>query len=207
LQDAWSTKYKSALHSGAFQKAVKTYRQRSKQQDPLFSAHSSPAPQPSSTTNSASTVRASNERAQKHLEALPVQILRHAKAFYRHVQYFVHHSASGTEYREGKENEPTMPIDLKVMLDEIAHAQHLEERVKNELLQDEEARNTLFMLSFEKALREMVDIAEHSLSAMAERDRLQARGKHRNGEGSKPGTSFVTQQPSKEQSPIPPNTE
>jgi len=49
--------------------------------------------------------------------------------------------------------------------------------MKDEILQDEEARNTLHVLSFERALRELIKVAESTLSALAERDILAARHK------------------------------
>jgi len=63
--------------------------------------------------------------------------------------------------------------------------------VKEEILQDEDARNTLSVLSFERALRELIDTAENTLSALAERDMISARYREQqqaNGPGT-PGAS------------------
>jgi len=58
----------------------------------------------------------------------------------------------------------------------------LDERVKNEILQDEDARNTLSVLSFEKALRELIGTAESTLLALAERDLIATRYKEQQQE-------------------------
>jgi len=106
----------------------------------------------------------SSARAQHSLESLPEQVLEQAKVFYRHILHLTQ-----------AEPERPAPPDLKLMLDDISRAQKLDERVKDEILQDEDARSTLATLSFERALRELVDVAEGTRSALVERDLLAAR--------------------------------
>jgi len=164
LQDAFSSKYKSAMHSGVFQTAVKKYRREAKAR-----SEKKPEEEDSGELNipirvHPSAVEESSTRAQKSLENLPSQVLEQARVFHRHVQYLVQ-----------AEPESVVGPDVKLMLDEISRAQKLDERIKDEILQDEEARNTLSMLSFEKALRELINTAENSLSTLAERDLLVAR--------------------------------
>jgi len=130
LQDAFSSKYRNALHSGAFEDAVKKYRQKKKAQNEkkgdegLTGGLNIPAKVRQSTLEESST------RAQKSLESLPVQTLEQARVFHRHIQYFVQ-TEPGSD----------VPPDLKIMLDDISRAQKLDERVKEEILQDEDARN------------------------------------------------------------------
>lgn len=51
-------------------------------------------------------------------------------------------NGNGTQYQEGKGSaEMSMPVDLRVILDEIARSQNLGDRVKNEIMQDEDSRN------------------------------------------------------------------
>lgn len=130
LQDAFSSKYRNALHSGAFEDAVKKYRQKKKAQtekkedEGLTGGLNIPAKVRPSALEESST------RAQRSLESLPIQTLEQARVFHRHIQYFV-------------QTEPgaKVPPDLKIMLDDISRAQKLDERVKDEILQDEDARN------------------------------------------------------------------
>lgn len=129
MQDVFSSKYKSALHSGAFENAVKKYRQKTK-------AESEKRPQETNGGLSipvrvhTSVVKESSSRAQKKLESLPTQVLEHAGIFHRHVQYFLQ-----------PELDRVIGPDLKLVLDDIARAQKLDERVKDEILEDEDARN------------------------------------------------------------------
>ena len=130
LQDAFSSKYRNALHSGAFEDAVKKYRQKKKAQaekkaqEGLVGGLNIPA------KVRPSTLEESSARAQQSLESLPAQMLEQARVFHRHIQLFVQTESGGDP-----------PPDLKLMLDDISRAQKLDERVKDEILQDEDARN------------------------------------------------------------------
>ena len=204
LQDAFSSKYKSALHSGAFKDAVKKYRQKKKAQTEKKLGEGGNGELRIPVNVPTSIVEESTARAQHSLENLPGQVLGQARAFHRHIQYFVHIHT---------EPEAEVPPDLKVMLDDISRARKLDERMKDEILQDEDARNvsTSLYLTLRSArvtkyfprrflclllkvsppfwwymsisdplpgsLRELIDIAEDSLSALAERDLLAARHK------------------------------
>jgi hypothetical protein len=113
---------------------------------------SSPPPQPPSQTPdgqvSTSAIKESHESAQKQLEELPAHILRECKSFYRHIQYFLQLEKGHSTYQEGGQNvELTMPLDLRVMLDEISRAKTLGDKVKDEILQDEESRNVRSVFS------------------------------------------------------------
>jgi len=163
LQDVFSSKYKSALHSGAFENAVKKYRQRTKNE-------SEKKPEEVNGGSSIpvrvhpSAVEESSSRAQKSLESLPTQVLEQAGIFRRHVQYFLQ-----------PEPERVVGPELKLILDDVARAQKLDERVKDEILEDEDARNTLSMLGFERALHDLINTAESTLSTLAERNLVAAR--------------------------------
>jgi len=137
LQDAFSSKYKNAMHSGVFQNAVKKYRQEAKAR-----SEKKPEDEGSEELNiptgvHPSVVEESSTRAQKSLENLPGQVLEQARVFHRHVQYLVQ-----------TEPERVLAPDIKFMLDDISQAQKLDERVKDEILQDEDARNVSTALYF-----------------------------------------------------------
>ena len=130
MQDAFSSKYRSALHNGAFKDAVKKYRQKKKAQSEKKAEEWSVRGFDIPANVRPSTLEESSTRAQKGLESLPVQTLEQARVFHRHIQYFV----QGEPGRD-------VPPDLKLMLDDISQAQKLDERVKDEILQDKDARN------------------------------------------------------------------
>jgi len=200
LQDAFSSKYRNALHSGTFEDAVKKYRQKKKAQTEEKGDEGITGGLNIPTKVRPLTLEESSTRAQKSLESLPIQTLEQARVFHRHIQYFVQTEPGGD-----------VPPDLKIMLDDISRAQKLDERVKDEILQDEDARNVsedlpLTLPSAEiiesaprhyqcsvlrvspplywypsipdpvsGALRELIETAENALSALAERDLLAAR--------------------------------
>ncbi|TFY80973.1 hypothetical protein EWM64_g3038 [Hericium alpestre] len=64
------------------------------------------------------------------------------------------------------------PDELAALLDEIAGQEGISERLKMEVWNDKNARNTLFMLSMERGIKRMVEAAEKALQAIAERDKL-----------------------------------
>ena len=118
------------MHSGVFESAVKKYRQEAKAR-----SEKKPEEEENEELNipprvHPSAVEELSVRAQKSLENLPGQVLEQARVFHRHVQHLV-------------QAEPEMVVgpDLKLMLDDISRTQKLDERIKDEILQDEDARN------------------------------------------------------------------
>jgi len=171
LQDAFSSRYKRALHSGPFQKILKEYRKRRKYHKPFFPP--SHAVQLSVTSAGPSGIQESNERVQKQLEELPEQILRLSRTIYQDIKYFTHRQTE-IEAEYGLREENSMPPDLKDLLDDFAQARNFGNKVKIEILQDEDTRKALFIVGIEKVLQEMAELAERSFVALAERDRLVA---------------------------------
>lgn len=130
LQDAFSTKYKSAVHSGVFENAVKKYRKKMKNQsknkarDMANEEFRIPVGAPPCL------VEESSARAQRNLESLPGRVLDQARVFHRYIHYLVQTEPNGI-----------VSPDLKLMLDDIGRGQKLDEKVKGEILQDKDARN------------------------------------------------------------------
>lgn len=116
------------MHSGAFEDAVKKYRRSKKAQSEEKLGENRELSIPVEIRPS--VIEESSARAQRSLESLPLRALEQARVFHRHIQYFVQ-----------TEPEGDLPPDLKLMLDDISRAQKLDERIKNEILQDEDARN------------------------------------------------------------------
>jgi hypothetical protein len=115
------------------------------------------------------------------MEPLPAMILKEVLKFREHTRYFFIASGhadvlspldpggkSGISFP--KENE--VPEELKKLLDEVAQEEGFDERLKQEVWDDEHARNTLFALSLEKGARRLVEAAEHALELLARRDQL-----------------------------------
>ncbi|KAI0646554.1 hypothetical protein C8Q79DRAFT_676942 [Trametes meyenii] len=205
VQEASSSRYKSALHSQVFDKAVKKYRKRQLQEAkqrprPVVHQHihhstrhedirltheNSDHHTPSShhTSEHTSTqpigerLKTSQEITQHVLETLPGEIVRGARTFQDYMQFFVSGSADGVNPFDERDADDAsgmskIPPDMKKLLDELAEMEHINERVKSEILQDEDARKTLFMLSLERSLKKLVGSAEKALSALADRDAL-----------------------------------
>ncbi|KAI0777203.1 hypothetical protein BD413DRAFT_638687 [Trametes elegans] len=207
LQEAGSSRYKSALHSNVFDKAVVKYRKRQLQEGkqrprPVIAQHAHSGSRQETRESEVDTrgtsgqagpfheandeekaqrtaerLQESREIAQRELEALPGEIVRSARTFQHYMQFFVSGAADGVnpfeeQGVEGQSGGPVVPPDMRRLLDELAEMEHINERVKSEILQDEDARKTLFMLSLERSLKKMVTSAEKALSALADRDAL-----------------------------------
>ncbi|KAJ4466998.1 hypothetical protein J3R30DRAFT_3579783 [Lentinula aciculospora] len=114
------------------------------------------------------------------LEELPRRILSHAQLFSEHLQYFVGPGSVGAN--GGPSQGQEIPTCLKNLMDDIAGASKFGERIQTEILQDAEARQTLFTLSIEKALRKMIEAAEDAIESLEERNRLLAVEHDDNGE-------------------------
>jgi len=189
LTEAYSSRYKSAIQSTGFDRAVKRYRERARVTYPRRKYMVGPVLPPSpmdDKLDSSSRMRDSKldcssqvalldsqKRVQDHLEELPYQILRHARTFQDHVHYFVG-GPQGTKDED-------LPAGLKKLMNDILGSQRLAEKIRSEILEDPDARNTLFTLSIEKALRKMVEVAEQALDVLEERDKLAALHEQQHG--------------------------
>jgi len=125
------------MHSGAFENAVKKYRrQKSKTQNEKKAGEWGNGESNIPAKVRPSVIEKSSGQAQQSLENLPGQVLEQTRVFHRHIQYLVQ-----------AEPEGTVTPDLKLMLDDISRAQKLDERMKVEILQDEDAKNVSVGLS------------------------------------------------------------
>ncbi|KAJ7056198.1 hypothetical protein C8F01DRAFT_993501 [Mycena amicta] len=183
IAEAFSSKYHTALHTGVFNRAVKRYRERARTMaERSRKGRNNPTPQheappPLNRHQSKEDVlREVHSRTQLQLETLPHKILADAKMFHEHLSYFV-----GSGNKPGVDSGQELPPGLQQLMNEITGAEKIGERIKREILQDEDARQTLFTLSIEQALRKMINSAESALQALEEREQLQ---NHHEGEGS-----------------------
>lgn len=138
IVEAYSDRYQNALHSGAFARAVRQYR-NSPAESTIPRKRQRPQPPsclPPGTTSehTAKALSESEGKAREKLERLPHQMLRNARAFQQHVHFFVGPDAKATG------NLGDVPEGLKRLMDEISGEEKLAERIKQEILQDESAR-------------------------------------------------------------------
>lgn len=128
LQDAFSSRYKSALYSGVFENAVKRYRQKAKTQSEQAQGDDKESNIPARIRPS--LVEESSALAQRSLESLPGRVLAQARVFHRYIQYLIH-----------AEHGAIVTPDLKLMLDDLSQAEKLDHRMKGEILHDDEAKH------------------------------------------------------------------
>jgi hypothetical protein len=173
--------YKGAIKSGAFDKAVDRYRGRMKAKHPPHvrrHALAEAAAEGKKRDSILLSEEDANREALEFLETLPAKIIEMSQEFHDGIQFFMA-SSSGR-------NKAEMPPGLDRLLDEIAVAakprttsveqnkktasRRMGKRVRDEVMQDHEARQKLFTVSVETALRRIIDAAEEALDAQAVRD-------------------------------------
>ncbi|KAJ7199234.1 hypothetical protein GGX14DRAFT_662452 [Mycena pura] len=184
ISETFSSKYHSALHTGVFDRAVKRYRERARViaektrrgRDKLFAPGLEPGasrsrslsrPTLTDQQRTEDALKETHARTQLQLEALPHKILADARVFHEHLSYFI-----GAGNKVVVDSGDALPPGLQQLINEITGAAKIGERIKREILQDEDARHTLFTLSIEQALRKMISSAESALNALEERESL-----------------------------------
>uniref|UniRef100_A0A0W0EZV0 Potassium channel domain-containing protein n=1 Tax=Moniliophthora roreri TaxID=221103 RepID=A0A0W0EZV0_MONRR len=168
VSEAFTSRYKNVFRAGIFTRAVEKYRTKESQAGrgrikPLPASPASSLGNDSVPGSSKSQEHEAIHRAKQRLEQLPRQIIQHCKAFHDHM-----HFVSSPRRIDGKEPEK-MPPGIKKLLEDIAGAEKLGSRIQNEILQDRDARQTLFTLS---ELRKMIEAAEEALAALEHRDKI-----------------------------------
>ncbi|KAI0689179.1 hypothetical protein BC835DRAFT_1370125 [Cytidiella melzeri] len=191
IEEAGSSRYKNALHSKAFDNAVKKFRQRENHDTEAIAARSRPQiPKQHSDGSLANAAEAASETAQQELERLPDEILKQARIFHSHMQYFANNTDTNWEEAQNSTSgkKSRTPSELRALLNQVAQFEDIGERTKRDILEDEDTRHTLLMLSIETNLRRLINAAQSSLGAIAERDSLVALQRQRELE-SRPSSS------------------
>lgn len=147
------------MHSRAFDKAVAKYRKRAASKATKAASraeHSTQRatnasdmtaeggaaetaePDPSGLVLTASKLEEVQAQTQRHLEALPHEIIHRARTFHDYMQYF-----AGGRGRDlpGEGPQTNVPDELRKLLDEIARSEGIGERVKRDILHDNDAKN------------------------------------------------------------------
>ncbi|KAJ8489369.1 hypothetical protein ONZ45_g13608 [Pleurotus djamor] len=187
VSEAYTYRYKTMLRSRPFQKAVKRYRaEKARHKPPPFGqerptglgegiqeclGRSDQKHANEDELNNSIRAEAMREKrgnkdqdVQARLEALPKLILEHTKVFQEHVRYF---TGNGRGKGNGGEGD-RVPEGVRALVDNIAGTEKLGERMKSEMLQDDDSRQTLFALGIEEEIRKIVRIAEDTLKALEE---------------------------------------
>ncbi|KAF8729123.1 potassium channel, partial [Rhizoctonia solani] len=124
LTEAYSSRYKTIVHSSVLDRAVKSRRQRT-----LSHSHATSSP--------------------SDMNALAIEIVNNARAMREHMSWFVNSS--------GMKGAPEGVIKV---LDDVAEGENMDERVKKDLMSNDEARKTVFVMSFERMLHNLACVAE-----------------------------------------------
>ncbi|KZP17478.1 voltage-gated potassium channel [Athelia psychrophila] len=178
VQEAYDSKYKRALHIGAFDKAVKRYRVKMQTNRNTRGVKASDADVARARINSDAGITlpesskglsdlqcdSPSKPVQEMLEAFPFQILQQARSFNQVVR------AYAADDDDGSDASQEVIEGLKRLLDEITRSVGIGRVSNAEIMQETDARHTLFRLSIEKALLKMIDAAEDAVQAIQARD-------------------------------------
>ncbi|KAH9974700.1 hypothetical protein BGW80DRAFT_1559693 [Lactifluus volemus] len=172
LSDVFSSGYRRVTHNKVFDRAVNRYC--------LNQDQAMIGKQGESYGHTLAEVEAS---LQSQLEQLPEMMLNEVPRLRDHTRYFLiangltdalslHMVPMGRDEALKLSRENAIPKELKELLNEIAQEGGFEERQKREVWDDVHATNTLFVLSFEKGARRMVEAAELARDTLATRNQL-----------------------------------
>jgi hypothetical protein len=159
ISEAYQSRYSTVIHNGLFDKAIRSYQNKTHTQK-QGSQSDVPSYDPEVMTEE--ELREALDETKVEMAALPPKIISLAKSFHAHLQYVLVHNA---------QEKP--PPGLQRALDELIAEEAMNDDLRKEVLQDGEARRTLFMMSFERTLKKMVEQAERISKLIDERDSLE----------------------------------
>ncbi|KAH7910967.1 hypothetical protein BJ138DRAFT_1113619 [Hygrophoropsis aurantiaca] len=194
VSEAYSSRYKSMFRRGPLDKAIEQYRKRvneeyvEKAQQSMQVRFQPQESEPDSQVGeilahagqmaSLQELPARDEstvdltqaaaQAQRTLDALPQHVLSEARALQQYLRYLGDGSGSSTT----SEGEQYVDTKLKDLLDDVVKTEEMKESTKIDILHDADSRRTLFALSVEKSLKELMNVAERALAAVNERNRV-----------------------------------
>ncbi|KAG8846689.1 hypothetical protein FRB96_001925 [Tulasnella sp. 330] len=104
-----------------------------------------------------------------HLDCIPQKVLRYARFFHENVGYFT--QARGSS---GSNKEP-MPNGFRELLEEIAESEGMDERMKQAMVIDDEARRALFFMTYDLpaslgAFNRLLESAEEAVGLIASKN-------------------------------------
>ncbi|KAF8597619.1 hypothetical protein BDV93DRAFT_367439 [Ceratobasidium sp. AG-I] len=130
LSEAYSSRYQTIIHTSILDRAVKSIHAQ-RREHTLNASHNHP-----STSGSPSTSLDPG--------TLAVDIVTNARAIREHMSWFV--NSTGMK---------GAPEGVLKVLDDIAEGENMDERVKKDFMSNDEARKTVFIMSFERMLHNL----------------------------------------------------
>lgn len=163
LSEAYQTQYSTAIHNGLFDKTIRNYHARNQASGgPTTSGDDEERPG-LVRKMSVQERRDVLEETKAELVELPQRIIGQARALHSNLQYVLTHSHS--------QEKP--PPALQRALDEMLEDEAMNDALKKDIFQDEDARRTLYMMSFERSLKQMVESADKVSKLMENREMLE----------------------------------
>ncbi|KAG8800137.1 hypothetical protein FRC19_000212 [Serendipita sp. 401] len=159
LSEAFQSRYSTVIHNGLFDKAMRSYQNKTHSE-----RQASPPETPSYNTNAMTQGERKEalEETKTEIANIPPKIIAQAKAFHAHLQFVLTNSS---------QEKP--PPGLQRALDDLMEEEKMNEELRKEVLQDGEARRALFMMSFERTLKKMVENAEKLSKLIEEQESLE----------------------------------
>lgn len=166
LSEAYQSRYSNVMHSGVFDKTIRNYQNRARS---LKHTNGTKTGDPETPTYDDKTMTVEARRqalddTKVEISSLPPKVVGHAKALHTHLQYVLSHSST-----------EALPPGLQRALDELMDEEKMNENLRKEVLDDSEARRTLYMMSFERTLKKMVEHVERISNLIEQRDMLEDR--------------------------------
>ncbi|KAG8923316.1 hypothetical protein FRC02_011223 [Tulasnella sp. 418] len=171
LSEAYSTRYKSATRTDSFKRVIESFRRRTdaspeadrrrdRQEGTRVTENVLPKTLSEKSGLHQEQTQKLSERAKVHLKEVLLDVIKHAHAFTDHVRYL--------DDDPSHHNDP--PLSLTALLDELAEAEKMHPRMKEEFLADEDARKALFHMSYERVFQRLLDTAERAVDLLAIKD-------------------------------------
>ncbi|EJD43365.1 voltage-gated potassium channel [Auricularia subglabra TFB-10046 SS5] len=148
LSEAYSSKYHSILTNDSFDKALRSFRERTTRDD---SASQSPSPAEGVVTL---------KSIQTTMETISQDLILVARQFHGHLRNFNVASASGGQLP---------PEAVQKLVEDIVEADEIDETLRHGILQDADASRLLLFLSYERRLRKLINKAEQTIVKLGER--------------------------------------
>ena len=125
------------LSKGSFERAVKNFRRRQASFPPPHISRAHPE-SPALASDAYPDRHYTREHAKHDLQGFPAELLTHAKTFHKHIYYFL---------TSLNRNEPP-PQTLRKLLDEIVESEHMDARLKREMIGDDNGRKVVSYMRF-----------------------------------------------------------
>jgi hypothetical protein len=162
VSEAYQSRYSTVVQNGLFEKAMRKYQ--NKPQSIKQESH----PDIPTYDREAMTVeelRNALNDTKVEIAKLPLEIIAQADVFHTHLQDALSHKSS----------EKPSP-GLQKVLEEMMDEGEMNDELRKEVLQNEEARRNMFMIYFDRTLKRMVEHTERMSKLIEVRNALEESG-------------------------------